>query len=83
MLGLLGLGIALLLGIGLKIAGITGPILMLLMWSAALPPEHNPLIDEHIVYALTLALMPEVRAGDTWGLGKWWAEKTASAPWLQ
>ena len=83
MSGLLGLGLALLLGIGLKVAGITGPIMMVLMWSSALPPEHNPLIDEHIIYALVLALMPLVRAGDVWGLGKWWAKKTASVPWLQ
>lgn len=48
MVGLLGLGLALLLGVGLRIVGIAGPLLMLLMGSARIPPENNPLVDEPI-----------------------------------
>ncbi len=83
MVGLLGLGVALLLGIGLKIAGIAGPLLMLLIWSAQLPPTDNPLIDNHIIYALILALLPLLKAGHTLGLGNWWEKKTRKAPILQ
>jgi len=83
MIGLLGLGVALLLGIGLKIAGAAGPLMMLLMWSAQLPPATNPLIDNHIIFALLLMLFPAVKAGHTLGLGAWWAEKTRTAPILQ
>jgi thiosulfate dehydrogenase [quinone] large subunit len=57
MLGLLFVGITLLLNkyvFGGAVAGIT---MMVLMWLSLLFPENNPLIDEHIVYALVLALL--------------------------
>lgn len=54
MIGLLALGIALVSGKFLKIAGYAGALLMLLMWSVALPPTNNPLLDEHIIYGLLL-----------------------------
>ncbi len=72
MFGLAGLGVALILGIGLKIAAIGGALMMLLMWSAHLPPENNPLIDQHIIYALLLVTLAVADAGKTWGLGRWW-----------
>lgn len=62
MLGLLGIGVACILGIALRCAGYCGAVLMLLMWLAVLPPENNPLLDKHIVYALlflVIAYMPE------------------------
>lgn len=74
MFGLFGLGTALLLGIGLKIAAIGGPLLMLLMWSAHLPPTNNPLVDDHIVFAFIIPALAAVQAGKTWGLGGWWSE---------
>lgn len=83
MVGLLGLGLALLLGIGLKVAGVTGPLLMMLMWLSQLPPATNPFMDNHIIYALVLALLPLLKAGHTLGLGKWWTEKTRKWPILQ
>lgn len=66
MLGLLAVGVALVLGIGLRIAAVTGTLMMLLMWIAEWPPaQHNsagestmstnPLIDYHVVYAVVLA----------------------------
>lgn len=82
MVGLLGLGLALLLGIGLKVAGVAGPLLMVLMWSAQLPPATNPFIDNHIIYALVLALLPMLKAGDTLGLGPWWVKQTPAWPIL-
>jgi thiosulfate dehydrogenase [quinone] large subunit len=74
MFGLAGLGVALILGIGLKIASVGGSLMMLLMWSAHLPPAQNPLIDKHIIYALVLILLAQTEAGTTWGLGNWWRD---------
>mgnify|MGYP000222443878 CR=1 FL=1 len=79
MFGLLGLGLALILGIGLKIAGVGGPLMMLMMWSAHLPPAQNPLIDQHIIYALLFVLLAQTEAGMTWGLGNWWRERVGIA----
>lgn len=72
MLGLLCIGLALMLGIGLRIAGITGAALMLFMYGALLPPKNNPLLDDHIIYALILVLVAVLPLGYPLGLGKWW-----------
>lgn len=73
MLGLLCIGVALILGIGMKIAGYTGALMMLLMWLAILPVEHNPFMDEHLIYLFLLLILPRVGAGEVFGLGKWWS----------
>lgn len=70
--GLCGVGVALILGIGIRIASVSGTLMMLLIYLAALPPEHNPIIDEHIIYALLLLLFVPLQAGQPFGLGKWW-----------
>lgn len=72
MSGLLLIGIALLYGVGVRIAGYSGAVLMLLMWSAAFPPEHNPFLDEHLIYAGVLVGLATVRAGRFFGLGQSW-----------
>jgi len=73
MVALFAIGMALLLGIGMKIAGYSGAILMLILWSTNLPPAYNPIVDEHIFYAIALLGMAHVKAGQWLGLGKWWA----------
>ncbi len=57
MLGLLGIGLGLLLRRYIKWAAIAGIILMLLMYLAAFPSENNPIIDEHVIYLLVLAVL--------------------------
>jgi len=74
MLGLLFLGISLLCGIFMRLACCAGVVLMLLMWSSLLPPEHNPIIDEHILYALTLIVLLKFEAGKFLGLGDKWGK---------
>jgi len=74
MLALLAVGAAVLLGIGQKIAGIAGAALMLMLWSTNLPPDNNPLTDDHIVYALLFIGFIFVRPGNWYGLGKWWSQ---------
>jgi len=73
MVGLLFIGGALLLGIGMKIASYAGTLFMLMLWSSKLPPTSNPLVDDHIVYIFALLVMGAVNAGQWFGLGKWWA----------
>ncbi|OGS45110.1 MAG: hypothetical protein A3K76_06600 [Euryarchaeota archaeon RBG_13_57_23] len=74
MLALLAVGVSVLLGIGQRLAGISGAALMLTLWSTNLPPANNPITDEHIVYALLFIGFTFVRPGNWWGLGKWWSE---------
>jgi thiosulfate dehydrogenase [quinone] large subunit len=74
MLGLLGIGTALILGIGMRIAAVTGALLYVLMWTVVLPPENNPVIDDHILGAITLVALAAIKAGDTWGFGKHWGK---------
>ena len=73
MLGLLGIGLALTFGVGLRIAAITGGLLYVLMWSVVLPPENNPVLDDHLLGAITVVVLALANAGDTWGLGRWWS----------
>jgi thiosulfate dehydrogenase [quinone] large subunit len=72
MLGLAGLGIALMLGIGMRVAAVSGALLYLLMWTVVLPPGTNPVVDDHIIGALVVIALALVHAGDTFGLGRWW-----------
>ncbi len=73
MLALVSIGVALILGVGTKISGLAGALLMLLLWSTHLPPANNPITDDHIVYAILFLAMTVVRPGRWLGLGKWWA----------
>ena len=73
MTGLLAIGVALLLGIAMRPACIAGATMLMLMWTASLPPENNLFMDDHIIYALVLIGLAAVGAGKTLGLGKWWA----------
>ncbi|MFK7800361.1 MAG: hypothetical protein AB8G95_01900 [Anaerolineae bacterium] len=72
--GQLLIGISLVLGIGLRIAGFAGALQMFLIFLSAFPPEHNPIIDEHIVYSVILIGIAMIRPGETLGLGKMWSE---------
>jgi thiosulfate dehydrogenase [quinone] large subunit len=76
MFALLALGVALTFGIGMRIAAIGGAVLYLMMWSVALLPENNPIIDDHILGAITLVVLAAFAAGDTWGLGHWWKRES-------
>ena len=82
MLGLLGIGVALILGIGLRIAAGASIAMMALMWLAEWPlakGSSNPITDYHFIYAVTGVVLALTYAGHTWGLGKWWA----SLPFVQ
>ena len=85
MIGLAGIGLALILGIGTRIAAGTGSLLLVLMWTAALPLDNNPFLDDHLIYAGLLVALAVVNAGNTLGLGTYWARLpiVRKAPWLR
>ncbi|EXG82489.1 membrane protein [Cryptosporangium arvum] len=84
MLGLLGIGVAMTLGIGMRIAGVSGSLLYVLMWTVALPPENNPITDDHILGALIVAALVLLGAGNYFGFGTWWRQTALVQrfPWL-
>ncbi len=57
MAGLLFVGVTLFVNKYVTWGSVAGIVMMLLMWLAVLPPENNPIVDEHIVYALVLTLL--------------------------
>jgi thiosulfate dehydrogenase [quinone] large subunit len=57
MLGLLFVGLTLLLNKWIKWGAIAGIVMMTLMWLSLFPSENNPIVDEHIVYALVLTIL--------------------------
>ena len=73
MVGLLGIGVALVLGIGMRIAAGAGAVLLTFMWAASLPITTNPFLDDHLVYALVLVALALLHLGDTFGLGGAWS----------
>ncbi|MDX3241343.1 hypothetical protein [Streptomyces sp. ME18-1-4] len=85
MLGLLGIGAALVAGVALRFAAVAGTMMMALMWIAEWPPaKHlsdgsasmstNPFADYHLIYAAALVVLAASAAGDTLGLGRLWAK---------
>jgi thiosulfate dehydrogenase [quinone] large subunit len=85
MTALLAVGIALLLGIGMRIAAGAGALLTTMMWTAVLPPTTNPFMDDHLIYAAILIVLALLGAGNTLGLGRIWAATPLvhRAPWLK
>lgn len=77
MVGLGAVGLAVMLGVGMRISAVAGSLLMLMMWIAEWPfaaGTTNPLVDYHIIYALVLIVLAYYGAGKVWGLGRAWAQ---------
>ncbi|MCA2213989.1 DoxX family membrane protein [Jidongwangia harbinensis] len=85
MTGLAAIGTALILGIGVRVAAVAGSVLLVAMWTAVLPPENNPFMDDHLIYAGVLIVLALTTAGNTLGLGRFWARLplVQRLPWLQ
>jgi thiosulfate dehydrogenase [quinone] large subunit len=96
MLALLGIGIALTLGIGMRVATISATLLLALMWVAEWPlarfdsagtatSSTNPVIDYHFVYIVAVIALAAFSAGNTWGFGRRWAtlDVVRQYPWLR
>lgn len=84
MVGLAGIGLALLLGIGMRIAAASGALLLTMMYTVVLPPTTNPVIDDHLILAVVLIWLAAVGAGSIIGLGRWWTSTplVKRLPWL-
>lgn len=83
MLGLLAVGVAVTLGVAMRLAAVSGAALVGLMWLAEWHPARftsageptgstNPLVDYHVVYGLLFVVLAVTAAGDRWGLGPAW-----------
>lgn len=73
MLSMLVIGIALIFGIGTRLAALGGIVWMAIFYTAtAIWPEHNPFVDDHVIYAIVLGGIAYVGAGRYFGFGRWW-----------
>ena len=85
MIGLLGIGVTLLLGVGMRVGTAAGALMYAFMYAAVLPLENNPVVDDHLIGVIVMAVLAFGAAGRTWGFGKAW-ERTHLAqqyPWLR
>ena len=73
MAGLLGIGLTMTVGFGIRLGAISGTVLYLFMWVASWPLANNPIIDDHLLGAVSMVVLALTLAGDTWGAGKAWA----------
>lgn len=84
MLTMLGVGVALLFGVAVRLAAVAGVIVLAMMWLAEFPlAQHtsagapagssNPFVDYHVIYALVLVVLATGYAGARRGLGPVWA----------
>ena len=76
MLGLLGIGVTLLLGVGMRIGTAAGALMYAFMYAAVLPLENNPIVDDHLVGVIVMVVLALAAAGTTWGLGRQWRRTT-------
>jgi thiosulfate dehydrogenase [quinone] large subunit len=72
MLGLLGIGVTLLTGVAMRFGTIAGALMYAFMYAASLPLENNPVVDDHLVGIIVMAVLLLGHAGTTWGLGGAW-----------
>jgi len=77
MAGLLFIGLALMIGIGVRIAGYSGAAMMILIFSAGfMPPQNNPFLDHHVIYTILLIGFALTSSGHYLGFGRRWSESS-------
>jgi thiosulfate dehydrogenase [quinone] large subunit len=72
--GLTLLGVALILGIGVRIAAWCGALLMFLFWLALPFPQTSAtafIVDDHIIFISALITLAYFKAGRVYGLANW------------
>lgn len=74
MLGLFGVGVALILGVGMRVATIGGSLMLFFMYLSSLPLSTNPLIDNHIIYIALMIGLLSVNKDQKLGFGPTWAK---------
>ena len=85
MVAMLGMGLALMLGIGLRVNAVLGSVVVVMMWAGSLLPQNNPFMTYHLLYALLFVVFAVGAVGHTWGLGRWWGSLpiVQRNPWLK
>lgn len=74
--GLTLIGIALILGIFVRLASFAGAFMMLMYYlplGFPYPNAHALIVDEHIIYIAGFLTLAALRAGRAWGLERWCA----------
>lgn len=83
--GLFLLGVSLIIGLGVRFSSVFGILLMGLYYlplGFPYPNEHAYIVDEHIIYIAALFVLFTMRAGRTWGLGRWSSSVSALRGWF-
>ncbi|MBI2625363.1 MAG: hypothetical protein HYW70_03475 [Candidatus Nealsonbacteria bacterium] len=74
MLGLLFAGITLIFGVLLRLGGSVAILMLTFFYTAGfMPPEHNPFLDEHIIYIFVILALILVGSGRWLGFGQRWS----------
>ncbi|MGB4777952.1 DoxX family protein [Microbacterium sp.] len=86
MLGLLGVGLSLMLGIGVRVGAIAGTAMLFFMYLAEFPltltGSTNPLVDYHIVDITVMAVAFFAVADQRWSFAKPWRTIVGDKTWL-
>jgi thiosulfate dehydrogenase (quinone) large subunit len=81
------IGLALILGIGVRLAGLAGALLMVLYYLPRLDGfmigPNNFIVEYHLVYAFVLVYLVAVHAGRVIGLEGWLAERPQARAYLE
>jgi thiosulfate dehydrogenase (quinone) large subunit len=85
MLGMGLVGMALILGVAIRLAAAGAVALMGSLYLTSIPLENNPFVDEHLIYGTLAVVLAAVSAGDTLGAGRIWARLpiVRRSPWLR
>ncbi len=75
MFGLAAVGISLTLGIFMRLGTFAAFVMYVMMWTVVLPPENNPITDDHIIGAAVVLVLGLYGAGRYLGLGRWWDKR--------
>ena len=73
MLGILFVGVSLVSGVAVRLGALTGATFSILFYVAGfMPPEHNPVVDEHIVYLILFLYLVYAAPSSQYDLSQWW-----------
>lgn len=80
----LGAGLALVIGVMVRPAAFGALLLMLMLWLGSLPLDNNPIVDQHLAYAVIAVTVMVTSRAQSIGLGRWWNSigVVRANPWL-
>jgi thiosulfate dehydrogenase [quinone] large subunit len=78
MIGIAAIGVALILGVCVRIASVAGALVMVALWLTTLPLGDNPFVNQYLIYALVLVGLTATGVGLRYSLAPWWRRTVAS-----